>query len=115
MKNRPLTCRFRFAWQGIVQAWRAEASFRAHCLATLCVVLILIWKQPKPLWWAMLLLSCAAVLAAELINTALEHTLDHLSPQKHPAVEIAKDCAAGAVLVLILGAIAVFIAFLVET
>jgi len=115
MKNRPLISRFRFACQGILQAWREEASFRAHCLATICVVLALIWKRPEPLWWATLLLTCTAVLSAELINTALERALDHLSPQMHPAVGIAKDCAAGAVLVLGVGALAVFIAFLVQT
>lgn len=115
MKKLPLLHRLRFAWQGIVQTWRGEASFRTHCLATLCVILALIWKQPEPQWWAILLLTCAAILAAELLNTALEHALDHLSPQDHPAVRIAKDCAAGAVLVLCIGALAVFIAFLAET
>ncbi|MBI4806326.1 MAG: diacylglycerol kinase [Desulfovibrio sp.] len=115
MKQLSIIRRVLFACQGIVQAWRYEASFRTHCLATLFVVLVLIWKQPEPLWWAILLFTCAAVLAAELLNTALEHTLDHLSPQEHPAVGIAKDCAAGAVLILSVGALAVFIAFLAET
>jgi undecaprenol kinase len=115
MKKSSFIRRVLFAWQGVVQAWQREASFRTHCMATLFVVMVLIWKQPEPLWWAMLLITCAAVLAAELLNTALEHALDHLSPQEHPAVGFAKDCAAGAVLVLSIGALAVFIAFLVET
>jgi len=115
MKNLPLTRRAGFAWQGVMQAVRGESSFRAHCLATLCVVLVLLWKRPEPLWWATLLLTCGVVLAAELINTALERALDHVSPQTHPAVRIAKDCAAGAVLVLSIAALAVFIAFLAAT
>lgn len=115
MKKLSLIRRVIFACQGIAQAWRNEATFRTHCLATLFVLLVLIWKQPEPLWWALLLLTCASVLAAELINTALENTLDHLSPQEHPAVGMAKDCAAGAVLVLSIGALGVFIALLVET
>jgi diacylglycerol kinase (ATP) len=66
-------------------------------------------------WWVLLLLSCGLVLSAELFNTALEHTLDHLSPERHPAVKIAKDCAAGAVLLLSLTSVGVFVAFLVAT
>ena len=54
------------------------------------------------------------VLAAELFNTALEHLIDHLHPALHPSIKIAKDCAAGSVLLLSLSAVAVFIAFLME-
>jgi undecaprenol kinase len=52
-------------------------------------------------------------LAAELLNTALERVIDHLHPESHPSIKIAKDCAAGAVLVLSLAAVAVFVALLV--
>jgi diacylglycerol kinase (ATP) len=60
-------------------------------------------------------MNCGAVLAAELLNTALEAALDHLSPEIHPAIKRAKDSAAGAVLVLSLTAVATFIAFLAAT
>ena len=115
MKNLPFSRRFRFALQGIRAAWRNETSFRTHCAATVFVVLVLFIKRPEPVWWAILLLTCAMVMAAELINTALEQALDHLSPQPHPAVGLAKDCAAGAVLVLGICAVCVFIAFLAAT
>jgi undecaprenol kinase len=52
------------------------------------------------------------VLAAELFNTALEHALDHLHPDLHPAIKVSKDCAAGAVLVFSLSSVATFLAFL---
>lgn len=115
MKNLAFTRRLRFAVQGLLAAWRNESSFRVHCAATAFVVLVLLLKRPAPVWWAVLLLTCAAVMAAELINTALEHALDLISPGQNPAVGLAKDCAAGAVLVLSLCAVAVFIAFLVAT
>ena len=67
------------------------------------------------IWWALLLLNCGTVLAAELFNTALEHLIDHVHPSLHPSIKIAKDCAAGAVLVLSLTAVCVFVAFLMET
>jgi diacylglycerol kinase (ATP) len=54
------------------------------------------------------------VLGAELINTALERVLDRLHPDHHPVVKIAKDCAAGAVLVSSVAALGVFVALLVD-
>jgi diacylglycerol kinase (ATP) len=45
------------------------------------------------------------VIAAELINTALEHLADHLHPEQHPRIKIVKDCAAAAVLILSIGAL----------
>lgn len=65
--------------------------------------------------WALLLMNCGLVLAAELFNTALENALDYLSPESHPAVAMAKNCAAGAVLLLSLTGVCVFAAFQVST
>lgn len=45
------------------------------------------------------------VIAAELINTALEHLVDHLHPEAHPRIKIVKDCAAAAVLIVSAGAL----------
>lgn len=115
MKNQPFHKRLGFAFHGIAAAWRAEMSFRQQCMATLAVFAVLAWRRPEALWWALLLLNCGMVLAAELFNSALENTLDHLHPQHHPAVKIAKDCAAAAVLMLSISAVCVFIAFLSDT
>ena len=115
MKNLSFHLRARFAWQGIKAAWQNEMSFRTHCAATAFVVLVLLIKRPVAAWWAILLLTCAVVIAAELFNTALEQSLDLISPEPHPAVKLAKDCSAGAVLVLSVGAVCVFIAFLAAT
>lgn len=104
-----------FAVQGIVVAFRMESSFRLQCLASLLVLAILAWCKPPMIWWALLLLNCGLVLAAELFNTALENLMDHLHPALHPSIKIAKDCAAGSVLVLSVSAVCAFVAFLVET
>ena len=45
------------------------------------------------------------VLAAELFNTALEQLCDHLHPEKHANIKVVKDVAAGAVLILSIGAL----------
>lgn len=115
MKNQPFTKRMGFALQGLAAAFRLESSFRLQCLATMLVIAVLATTRPSMLWWALLLLNCGVVLMAELFNTALEHLVDHLHPSLHPSIKIAKDCAAGAVLVLSLTAVGVFVAFLVDT
>ena len=104
-----------FALQGIGAALRMESSFRLQCLAVLVVIILLVCIRPAMIWWALLLLNCGMILAAELFNTALEHLIDHLHPNLHPSIKIAKDCAAGSVLVLSLSAVVVFVAFLLET
>jgi diacylglycerol kinase (ATP) len=79
------------------------------------VLAVLAWRRPAPVWWALLIMNCGAVLGAELMNTALEQALDHLHPGIHPAIKRAKDSAAAAVLVLSLAAVGSFIAFLLAS
>lgn len=114
MKNQPFLKRMVFALQGIAVAFRTESSFRLQCLATLLIFFILACTKPPTIWWALLLLNCGLVLAAEMFNTALEHLIDHLHPALHPSIKIAKDCAAGSVLILSVSAVCVFLAFLAE-
>jgi diacylglycerol kinase (ATP) len=115
MKNQPLAARLRFAIAGLAAALRAESSFKVHVLATVAVGAVLVWLRPGPLWWAIVALAVAFVLAAELTNTAIEHLADHLHPEQHPRIKIVKDCAAAAVLVASLGALAVAAAFVVAS
>lgn len=115
MKNQPFFKRMGFALSGIAAALRFESSFRLQCIAALLVVIVLAWSKPVMIWWALLLLNCGLLLAAELFNTALEHLIDHLHPGLHRSIKIAKDCAAGAVLILGMSAACIFVAFLMET
>ena len=113
-KNQPLWRRLGFALTGLLHAVRTERSVRFEA-----VVLVLIWValailRPDPVWWAVVALASAAVLAAELLNTAIEALADHLSPELHPRIRIVKDCAAAAVLVCVLGALAVAAALAVH-
>ncbi len=114
MKNQPFLRRLGFSLQGIVVAWRQEASFRFQTVMAAGVVGVLFWIRPPAFWWALLLMNCGLVMAAELFNTALEHALDHLHPERHPAIKISKDCAAGAVLVFSFSAACTFTVFLVS-
>lgn len=114
MKNQPFYKRMLFALQGIQAAFKMESSFRLQCLAALMLLMVLACVRPTMIWWALLLLNCGLVLAAELFNTALEQLVDHLHPEVHPSIKIVKDCAAASVLILSLSAVAVFVAFLID-
>jgi diacylglycerol kinase (ATP) len=111
MKNQPFLRRLSFALSGLAETFRAESSFKFHAAAAVAVLVALAWLRPAPLWWAIVALTVALVLAAELINTAIECLADHLHPDEHPRIKVVKDCAAAAVLVVSVGAVAVAAAF----
>ncbi len=114
MKNQPFYKRLTFSLCGFYSAWRLERSFRTQLVLAALTLSFFLYVRPKPVWWALLAIAIAMVLGAELFNTALEQALDHLHPDIHPSVKIAKDCAAAAVLVMSLCAVAVFVAFLLS-
>ncbi len=86
---------FRFAYAGLRYAWRNEPNFRIECGIGLLALLLTLWLGVS---LVPILLCIGLVLSLELINSALEATLDLLSPEYHPLVKVAKDAAAAAVL-----------------
>lgn len=113
-KNQSFGARLRFATSGLAHALGSEHSLRIQVGAFALVLLVLLLLRPAPLWWALVALASAGVLGAELFNTAIEHLADHLHPEMHPSIRIVKDCAAAAVLVSTLGALAVAAALAFE-
>jgi diacylglycerol kinase len=105
MKNQSFAQRLSYAASGILWAIRTEASFRTQLLLAIVAAVTLALLRPPLVWVALCIVSGAAVLAAELVNTALEHLADRLHPEQHPAIRAAKDCAAAAVLVASLAAL----------
>jgi diacylglycerol kinase (ATP) len=114
MKNKGFHHRLGFALAGILDTLRSENSFRFHVAAACAVLAVLAYLRPPPFWWAIIVLTVMLVLAAELLNTAMEHLADHLHPEQHPRIRMVKDCAAGAVLVVSLGALCVAAAFVCD-
>lgn len=87
-----------YAAAGIAHALRSERHMRFHVAAT-AAVSILAWQlKLSRTEWSVLLLAMALVVTAELVNTAVERTVDLASPEHHPFAKLAKDTAAGAVL-----------------
>jgi undecaprenol kinase len=114
VKNQPFHERLRFALAGLRHAARAEKSVRTQIVVFILVLVVMALLRPGPGWWALVLLASAGVLSTELLNTAIEHLADHLHPEIHPSIRIVKDCAAAAVFVAVLGAVAVGIALAVH-
>lgn len=111
-KNQSFATRLGFAISGLKAGFRTEHSLRTQglAMALLCIVLLVI--RPSAIWWALGFLTSAVVIAAEFFNTALEQLADHLHPGQHIRIRAVKDSAAAAVLVVALGAVAVFAALL---
>ena len=103
-----------FALAGLAHGLRTERSVRFEALVLVLVVVALALLRPGPLWWAAVALASAGVLAAELLNTAIEALADHLSPELHPQIRVVKDCAAAAVFVSVVGALVVAAALAVH-
>ena len=104
MKNRSFNKRLVFALNGLGTAWLRESSFRVQTGLAACAVFVLIALQPPLVWWAVVTITIALVLAIELVNSAFEALVDHLHPDIHPEIRIIKDMAAGSVLLLAAGA-----------
>ncbi|QNA83596.1 diacylglycerol kinase [Sphingomonas sp. So64.6b] len=114
MKNRSLGERIGFALAGWRAAWRRERSFRTQAIAALLALVALLILWPAPIWWAIVALTCALVLALELINSALEAVIDMIHPGLHPEIKAAKDMLAGAVLAISVAALVVAAAMIIQ-
>ncbi len=78
---------------------------RNHFLSALAVLLASLFLRVTLVEFALLSLSILFVLFAELLNTAVESIVDLVAPDYHPLAKIAKDTAAGAVMVAAMGAV----------
>ncbi len=87
------------AMRGWIKAMREERHLRFHSVVAVLVLVAATLLDVSRVEVAILCLTIALVLVAELINTAIEKYVDFLSIKKHPKAAFAKDVAAGAVLV----------------
>jgi diacylglycerol kinase len=103
----PLSSSFKHATRGLVFFLRTQRNIRLLFLIAVAVFAYAAKTGVSATEWALLVVAVVLVLAAEMLNSALEYTLDLLHPAQHPLVKAAKDIAAGAVLVTCLGAAAI--------
>ncbi len=88
---------FLFAMQGFRMALRTERNIKVMIVGGILALVAGILIQLDLISWAIVLLCCGVVIAAELLNTAIETVVDLVSPEYHPLAGRAKDIAAGAV------------------
>ena len=97
----------RHAGRGVLFAARCQRNFRLHLLAAAAVFISAVAFHFDWLEMALVVLTVSMVILGELLNTALEYTLNLLEARSHPVVRAAKDIAAGGVLLCVLGSIGV--------
>ena len=96
---------FYYALSGIGYCIKNETNFRVHIVAMLTVIVFSCIYNVPNYEKAILTILISLVMVAELINTAIESMVDKISPEKSENAKIAKDTAAGAVLVFALSAV----------
>ena len=101
-----LPASFRYAAQGLIYGFASQRNFRIHVVMGAVVFALGLWLQLPMPQLAVLVLTVAAVLVLELLNTATEAVVDlAIGRRFHPLARIAKDCAAAAVLVAALASL----------
>ncbi len=89
---------FGFAFSGLWYALRTQRNTRVHVVIATLAILMGIFLHISAIEFAMIFVAITGVFIAEMFNTAFELCVDLASPTYHPLAKIAKDVAAGAVL-----------------
>src|ERR687886_1036736 len=98
---------FNFAIDGIIHVLRTQRNMRIHFAAAVGVLVAAVWIGVSKLELIALLLAIAFVFITEMINSALEQAIDVATTSFDPLAKLAKDVAAGAVLIATVNAVAI--------
>jgi len=107
MKVKEFIDSFNYAVSGIMAAMKMEKSLRFHYIAAISVILLSTFFNLTRVEFMILLLTVVLVVVLEMINTALEKTVDMITREYHPLARVIKDVSAGAVLIASLNAVVV--------
>jgi len=98
---------FNYAFQGVIHAVRTQRNMRIHMLAAITVLVIAIAIGVTQMELIALVIAIAFVLITEMINSAVEGAIDVATTSFDPMAKLAKDMAAGAVLISTITALAI--------
>jgi diacylglycerol kinase (ATP) len=98
---------FNYAFEGIIHVLRTQRNMRIHFLIAVVVLVLALVVNVSKIELIALLISITFVLIAEMLNTAVEGAIDVATSSFDPLAKLAKDVAAGAVLIASINAIAV--------
>ena len=99
MKNKQLINSFKCAIQGIKQAVKTERNVKIHITIMILVIIAGIVLKINTQEWIICIILFGLVISLELVNSAIEATVDIAMPEINEKAKVAKDVAAGAVLV----------------
>jgi diacylglycerol kinase (ATP) len=98
---------FNYAFEGIIHVLRTQRNMRIHFMIAAAVLIIALFLDVSKMELIALLISITFVLIAEMLNTAIEGAIDVSTTSFDPNAKLAKDVAAGSVLIATVNAIAV--------
>ena len=101
------TISFRHAFAGLLTALRTQPNFRIHLALSALAIGLGVWRHLDSTQWALLSLVIALGLVVELINTAIEFTVDLITQEHNLLAKYAKDVSAAAMLIYAFGAVVV--------
>ena len=95
------------ACRGISFALRSQRNLRIHFIIGALVILAALLLKFSLIKFILTLLTVTVVIFGELLNTAMEFALNLVEARDHPVVKTAKDIAAGAVFLAVIGAVVI--------
>lgn len=105
---------FKCAFRGIWYTVKSESHMRFHMVAGFYVLLFSLFYNFSAAQTALLIILIALIMFAEIVNTCIEELCNLISDRYEPIIRIAKDTAAGAVLVLSIAAAVVAVVFFLD-
>ena len=100
---------FHYSRAGLQAAYRHEDAFRQEALLALVLIPLAIWLGEGAVERALLIGCVLLLLIVELINSAIEATVDRISLELHPLAKRAKDIGSAAVMIALLNAVLVWV------
>ena len=90
---------FKYAFEGIISALKSEQNLKTHIAIMILVIIFGIILKINKIEWIICIILFGFVISLELVNTAIENTVDLITMEKNPKAKIAKDVSAAAVLI----------------
>lgn len=95
-----LTNSFKYAFEGILQAYVGEQNLKIHTVIAILVIIFGFILKISYTEWLVCLILIGLVLMAEFFNTSIEYLVDLVSPEIHPLAKATKDTASAGVLMM---------------
>lgn len=90
---------FKYAFKGIRESLKTEQNLKIEIIIMITVIIFGISLKINKAEWIICIILFGFVISLEMVNTAIENTVNLITIEKHPKAKLAKDASAGAVLI----------------